>query len=91
MITDDDFYQRFGEVKKKQTEYYGACISVRVWYQDGLEVEFGIVEPSWILVPLDAGTRKVLSDGYRILLDKKSKFRDFPIHEIERSTKVRKI
>ena len=32
---------------------------------DGKEVEFGIVESSWITMPLDTGTYQVLSDGYK--------------------------
>lgn len=71
MIENQDFVREFGEVCKKQTEYYGACTSVRVWYKDGKEVEFGIVEPSWISNPLDAGTYQVLCDGYKVVLDKK--------------------
>ena len=40
-----------------------------------LEVEFGIVEPSWIEKPLDAGTKKVLGDGYQVIMDKKDSFK----------------
>ena len=64
MVANQNFTQEFGKVNKQQTEYYGACTSIRVWYKDGKEVEFGIVDPSWISIPLDAGTYKVLSDGY---------------------------
>lgn len=53
-----------------QTEYNGACTSIRVWYRDGKEVEFGVAEPSWISRSLDAGTYQVLSDGYKNILDK---------------------
>ncbi len=71
MISSQDFIHNFGDVYKQQTEYYGACTSIRVWYKDGKEVEFGLVEPSWILTPLDAGTYQVLSDGYKLVIDKK--------------------
>lgn len=74
MVANQDFVQNFGKVLSKQTEYYGACTSVRVWYENGPEVEFGIAEPSWIERPLDRGTYKVLSDGYQIILDKKHYF-----------------
>lgn len=74
MVKNQDFVQNFGEVAKKQTEYYGACTSIRVWYKNGQEVEFGIVEPSWIEKPLDIGTNKVLSDSYKIVIDKKDYF-----------------
>ena len=61
---------------EQQTEYYGACTSIRVQYEDGREVEFGIVEPPWISMPLDNGTYRVLSDGYKIIIDKKRYFTD---------------
>lgn len=79
MIANPDFTQNFGEVCKQQIEYYGACTSIRVWYKDGKEVEFGIVEPSWIETPLDIGTARVLSDGYKIILDKKEYFGSLPL------------
>lgn len=74
MIANQDFTQKFGEVYKQQTEYYGTCTSIRVWYKDGKEVEFGIVEPSWLTMPLDTGTYQVLSDGYKLIIDKKQYF-----------------
>lgn len=72
MIENQSFILEFGEVLKSQVEYYGACTSIRVWYKDGKEVEFGIVKPSWIQKPLDEGTRNVLSGGYKVIVDKKS-------------------
>lgn len=79
MIIKHDFTQEFGEVYKQQTEYYGACTSVRAWYSDGKEVEFGIVERSWITTPLDIGTSQVLSGGYKIILDKKQYFENLAL------------
>lgn len=76
MIENSDFTKVFGEVDRKQIEYYGACTSIRVWYKNGLEVEFGIVEPSWVSVPLDNGTYKVLCDGYKVIIDKKKYFQN---------------
>lgn len=68
------FVNRFGSVREKQTEVWGACTSVRVWYDDGREVEFGLVEPSWAARPLDPGTSRVLSGGYKVIWDKKGHF-----------------
>lgn len=45
-----------------------------MWYKNGQEVEFGSVELSWIEKPLDTGMNKVLSDGYKIVIDKKDYF-----------------
>lgn len=74
MVEHPDFTERFGTIARMQTEYYGACTSIRVWYENGPEVEFGLVEPSWLAEPLDAGTHRVLSDGYRVIVDKKGSF-----------------
>lgn len=38
------------------------------------EVEFGIAEPSWLTIPLGTGTYQVLSDGYKLIIDKKQYF-----------------
>ncbi len=65
------FAARFGKVKSAENEDWGACQSVRVFYEDGPEVEFGFVKPSWLALPLDPGTAGVLRDGYRFLVDKK--------------------
>lgn len=74
LIVDPSFPGTFGKVLRRQTECYGACTSVRVWYEGGLEVEFGLVEPTWLALPLDEGTRRVLEDGHRVLVDKKRFF-----------------
>ena len=40
----------FGVVEKHQTEGYGKLTSIRVWYQNGAEVEYGITKgepPTW--------------------------------------------
>ncbi|WP_310603895.1 nucleotidyltransferase domain-containing protein [Anaerosporobacter sp.] len=64
------FIHHLGNVKNFVIEYWGACTSIRVWFEEGEEVEFGLVEPSWYSTPLDQGTHKVLNDGYQILVDK---------------------
>lgn len=64
------FVSQFGEVEREQTEDWGACQSVRIFYRSGMEVEFGFVLPSWLDIPLDPGTRDVLRDGCRFLTDK---------------------
>ncbi len=74
MLEELSFVALFGEIVKKQIENYGACTSFRVWYKDSKEVEFGLVEPSWIALPLDPGTSHVLRDGYKIILDKMDYF-----------------
>ena len=70
LVEDRAFPARFGVIQGRQVEQYGACTSVRVWYRGGLEVEFGLVNLSWMARPLDAGTKQVLQGGYRVLVDK---------------------
>ena len=35
----------------------------------GLEIEYNFSTPSWASLPVDAGTRRVLNDGVKILYD----------------------
>lgn len=72
LIVRNKWISQFGEVCDSVTEDYGAVRSLRVFYQDGLEIEFGITAHTWARVPLDAGTHQVISDGMRILYDPKS-------------------
>ena len=48
--------------------------SIRVFYNDGREVEFGMVDLSWIRRLQDEGTKRVLRGGYRVLADKRNYF-----------------
>lgn len=51
-------------------ESYGTVWSRHVVLDDGAEVEFSFAMPHWAAVdPLDPGTRRVLSDGCRVLHD----------------------
>ena len=69
LVEHNDWIARFGEVRNVGIEDYGAVRSLRAFYQNGLELEFGIADPAWARVPLDSGTRQVISDGIRILYD----------------------
>lgn len=69
LTADHGWLANFGEIRKAGTERYGPVTSLRVFYNGGFEVEFGIVEPSWVGIPLDSGTRRVILDGMRIVYD----------------------
>ncbi len=64
------FAERFGSVSKWEKEDWGRVTSLRLWYEDGLEVEYGITRPDWVAQPLDPGTFRVVSDGARIVFDR---------------------
>jgi hypothetical protein len=70
---DTRWARRFGPIARQQTESYGPVTSLRVWYEDGLEVEFGFAAPGWAALPLDEGTRQVMADGMRILWERRSR------------------
>ena len=53
-------------------EDYVNLTSLRVHYQDSLEVEFGFTTVRWADVPIDAGTWDVISGGMRVLFERGS-------------------
>ncbi len=71
-LEDIKWIERFGVMKKHQTEDYGKLTSIRVWYQNGVEVEYGITTPDWAAIPLDAGTQQVLRGGMRVLFEREN-------------------
>ena len=80
-LRDLGWTRQFGQVRRQQIEDYGKLISVRVWYADGREVEYGIADESWAAVPLDAGTRRVISDGIRVLFEREPLLRGLEIRD----------
>jgi hypothetical protein len=65
----DDWMAVFGTVEDVRDEEWGAVTSRRVRYRDGTEVEFGFTTRQWATTPLDAGTARVINDGFKILFD----------------------
>ena len=70
-LQDPNWVRHFGETSGLQIEEYGALTSIRVWYSDGREIEYGITNENWAAVPLDEGTRQVISDGMRVLFERR--------------------
>ncbi|WP_373462807.1 nucleotidyltransferase domain-containing protein [Arthrobacter pascens] len=52
-----------------RSEVWGPVRERRFRLASGLIVELGIAPSSWADLPLDEGTRRVLSDGHRVLYD----------------------
>jgi len=69
-FTNDEWIRIFGVVITKKVEEYGKLTSLRVWYENGLEIEYGFATPEWIQAPLDEGTRQIIDDGLRVLFEK---------------------
>jgi len=62
-ITDSGWLNRFGNVEQQHIEDYGMVASLRVWYNNGYEVEFGVTTPDWGQSPDDLETQSVIRDG----------------------------
>jgi predicted nucleotidyltransferase len=62
--------KNFGQSIKTKHEDWGLVQSLRVWYDSGLEIEFGFTSKDWISEPLDTGTQEVLGNGYRFIINK---------------------
>jgi len=69
LLNRRDWLETFGEVESIHREDYGANQVLRVFYKGGTEIEYGLVLPGWLKIPLDSGTRRVLSDGAKIFYD----------------------
>jgi predicted nucleotidyltransferase len=69
-ISNTEWLRVFGTVITQKVEDYGKLISLRVWYESGLEVEYGFTTRDWVSTPLDKGTKRVIDDGMRVLFEK---------------------
>lgn len=70
LLEEVTWIKQFGEVIKYTIEKWGMVNSIRTYYKNGQEVEFGITSPKWADVPMDAGTKKVILNGSKIIFDK---------------------
>ena len=66
----------FGEVISIQKENYGLVQSLRAFYKNGREVEFGIAGVEWCDPPIDIQTARVIADGILPLHDPLGKLRN---------------
>ena len=69
-LDNTDWAAHFGPLERVTLEDYGKVTSVRAFYTDGLEVEFGIALENWASAPLDPGTEQVARCGIVVLLDR---------------------
>jgi len=69
-IKDQSWISNFGIMTNSKLENWGAVKTIRVFFENKDEVEFNFSTKSWAEInPLDAGTKKVMSDGYKIIYD----------------------
>ena len=68
-LSDPSWASAFGEVGERKVESWGRVKSLRVFYKDGLEVEYSFALPDWADIPVDTGTHRVVRGGMKILFD----------------------
>jgi Streptomycin adenylyltransferase len=69
-LEDDDWTAALGSARVLRTETWGPLTERRLLLEDGPEVEVGLAEQAWAATnPVDPGTRRVVTDGLRILHD----------------------
>lgn len=71
-LTQTEWLRDFGIVITQKIEDYGKLTSLRVWYESGLEVEYGFTTREWVKSPLDKGTERVIENGMRVLFEKET-------------------
>ena len=69
-LNNASWLSMFGEIMSFSFEDWGKVQSVRVFYRNGPEVEFGITGVDWAAVPVDDGTASVLRTGSSVLFDR---------------------
>jgi hypothetical protein len=65
-----DWASQFGEPLQIIQEDWGKVTSVRVFYSDGLEVEYGMSDAGWGSDPQDEGDARVVADGLIVLYER---------------------
>ena len=71
-LFDSTWANVFGKIDRNQLEDYGKISSNRIFYQDGLEVEFGFGKTDWAGDQEDAGTIQIIQNGIWILFSRDS-------------------
>ncbi|MCI0709330.1 MAG: nucleotidyltransferase domain-containing protein [Chloroflexi bacterium] len=69
-LGDNQWPETFGHMLEIQHEDWGPVQSKCVFYENGLEVEFGLTTAEWAAIsPVDSGTQAVIADGAQIVSD----------------------
>ena len=74
-VADAGWVSELGAEKITRTQEWGPLTERRLLLPSGLELEVGVVGPLWASTdPVDSGTRRVVTDGMRILYDPEGRF-----------------
>jgi len=62
-VAHTSWIHSFGAVERCHTEDWGMVTSLRVYYTEGLEVEFGMTTLAWAALLVDPAAQDVVSHG----------------------------
>lgn len=67
LLEDTAWVRAMGRPLRQEVEDWGKVTSLRVWYADGREVEYGLTGLDWGSDPADEGDQRVMADGIKVL------------------------
>lgn len=69
-ITNTEWTRVFGRPITKRVEKYDMLTSLRIWYENGLEIEYGFATREWIQNVNKNDLKQITNDGLRLLFEK---------------------
>jgi uncharacterized protein len=69
-LADMRWVSAFGFPARTRVETWGKVTSLRVWYAEGPEVEFGLAPLDWGSKPADPGDAEVVGEGIVVLFER---------------------
>lgn len=70
--SDTEWIRVFGKPITKKIEKYEKLTSLRIWYENGLEIEYGFTNREWIQSLSKDELKQVTNDGLRVLFEKET-------------------
>jgi len=69
-ISNTEWTRVFGKPITKKVEEYGKLTSLRIWYENGLEIEYGFATRDWTTTLKKDDLKRIKEDGLRVLFEK---------------------
>ena len=69
-LTDISWTRVFGRVIAKRFEGHAYIQTLRVWYENGLEVEYAFTSPEWVRTAASIGMKRLVEKDLRVLFEK---------------------